>query len=126
MDMLELLSPTTVGFWPEILGQRPPSRFPTRCQRSRRHRDGITISPALSKIYRNQREHDPADLAAAREIASVEDPIPVGILYRDESVPRYEELRHAGALRTPARLRRGLEAELDKFTIWPDAAPVGA
>ncbi len=90
------------------------------------HRDGITISPALSKIYRNQREHDPADLAAAREIASVEDPIPVGILYRDESVPRYEELRHAGALRTPARLRRGLEAELDKFTIWPDAAPVGA
>ena len=34
-------------------------------------------------------------------------------------VPCYEELRHAGQLRTADHIRAGLEAELDKFTIWP-------
>ena len=88
------------------------------------HPDGLTIGPALAKVYRNQREHDPADIDRAREIASIEDPIPVGILYRDETVPRYEELRGAGALRTSDQVRRGIEAELDKFTVWPGAAAV--
>ncbi len=88
-----------------------------------RHPSGITPSADLSRTYRNQREHDPRDLDAARQIASVEDPIPVGILYCDPDVPRYEEKRHAGALRTSEQVRRGLETELDKFTIWPDSAP---
>ncbi len=90
------------------------------------HERGLTIGAGLAKVYRNQRQHDPSDLAAAREIASVEDPIPVGILYHDPAVPRYEELRRAGELRTPERVRRGLEAELDRFTIWPDATAVRA
>jgi hypothetical protein len=55
----------------------------------------------------------------AREIASSEDPIPVGILYRDSAVPCYEDLRHAGALRTADSIRSTLDAELDKFTVWP-------
>jgi len=87
-----------------------------------RHERGLTIGPALANIYRNTREHDPSDLPAAREIASVEDPIPVGILYRDETVPRYEELRGAGSVRTPDRIRSGLEAELDRFAIRYDGA----
>ena len=36
-------------------------------------------------------------------------------------------LRHAGQARSPAVIRAGLEAEFDKFTIWPQgasAAPV--
>ncbi len=87
-----------------------------------RHEKGLAIGPALAKVYKNQREHDPRDIAAARAIASADDPIPVGILYQDPSVPRYEEIRHAGPVRTPASIRRGLEAELDKITIWPDGA----
>ena len=83
------------------------------------HENGVMPSAEISRTYRNQRVHDPRDLAAAREIASNEDPIPVGILYRDPDVPRYEEVRHAGALRTPQQVQRGLDAELDKFTIWP-------
>ena len=32
----------------------------------------------------------------AREIASSEEPIPVGILYQDPAVPCYEDLRRSG------------------------------
>ena len=83
------------------------------------HADGTRISPALQKIYRNQLTHDPADINRAREIASSEDPIPVGILYRNPKVPCYEDLRGAGKLRTADQVRGALEGEFDKFTVWP-------
>jgi 2-oxoglutarate ferredoxin oxidoreductase subunit beta len=88
------------------------------------HERGVTISPALAKIYTNRQAHDPLDLDRAREIASSTDPIPVGILYRNPDVPCYEELRHAGRARTTDLIRQGLEAELDKFTVWPQEAEV--
>ncbi|MDP1900300.1 MAG: thiamine pyrophosphate-dependent enzyme [Rubrivivax sp.] len=86
------------------------------------HANGLQPSDEVSRIYRNQREHDPLDMNAAREIASCEDPIPVGILYHNPEIPCYEDLRHAGAPRSPELTRSGLYAELDKYTIWPDAA----
>jgi 2-oxoglutarate ferredoxin oxidoreductase subunit beta len=87
------------------------------------HANGLQPSADLSRIYRNQRAHDPLDINAAREIASVEDPIPVGILYHNPEIPCYEDLRGAGAPRSPERTRAGLEAELDKYTIWPEGEP---
>ena len=84
------------------------------------HDDGVRPSPAIARLYRNQVEHDPADIDRAREIASCNDPVPVGILYRNPQVPCYEDVRHAGVQRTPEMVRTGLEAEFDKFTVWPD------
>lgn len=84
------------------------------------HDRGVRPSAGLAKVYRNQQEHDPSDINRAREIASLEDPIPVGILYQNTDVPCYEELRNAGQLRTADYIKAGLEAEFDKFTIWPD------
>jgi len=86
------------------------------------HERGLTLSPGLSRVYTNQAVHDPLDLDAARRIASANDPIPVGILYRNPAVPCYEDLRRPQTLRTPEYIRRGFEAELDKFTIWPQGA----
>ena len=83
------------------------------------HENGLKVSPALQKIYRNQIVHDPADINRAREIASSEDPIPVGILYHNPAIPCYEDLRRAGMLRTTDTIRASFEAELDKFTVWP-------
>mgnify|MGYP001598922715 FL=1 len=85
------------------------------------HDDGIPISPALARIYRNQERHDPADIDRAREIASTTDAIPVGILYRNPAVPCYEDLRETDHLRTTEFIRTGLESEFDKFTVWPTA-----
>jgi 2-oxoglutarate ferredoxin oxidoreductase subunit beta len=84
-----------------------------------RHEDGLKISAGLARVYKNQLEHDPGNLDRAREIASGMDPIPVGILYRNPDVPCYEDLRRAKVPRTTDYIRAGLEAELDKFTIWP-------
>jgi 2-oxoglutarate ferredoxin oxidoreductase subunit beta len=84
------------------------------------HERGLRLSADVARTYTNQREHDPLDLDRAREIASAEDPIPVGVLYCNPAVPCYEHLRNAGQPRTPEQIRAGLEAELDKFTVWPD------
>jgi 2-oxoglutarate/2-oxoacid ferredoxin oxidoreductase subunit beta len=84
------------------------------------HANGLQLSPSLSVAYRNQREHDPVDIDRAREIASLDDPIPVGILYQNPDAPCYEDLRHAGQLRSPEYIRAGLNRELDKYTVWPD------
>jgi 2-oxoglutarate ferredoxin oxidoreductase subunit beta len=84
------------------------------------HDDGVRPSPAIAKLYRNQEQHDPANIDRAREIASDTETIPVGILYRNPSVPCYEDIRLAGTRRGPGMVRAGLEAEFDKFTIWPD------
>ena len=90
------------------------------------HERGLTLSPGLAKVYRNEEHHDPANLDRAREIASVIDPIPVGILYRNPDVPCYEDLRRTDDARTPDRIRAGLEAEFDKFTVWPQDDSRGA
>jgi 2-oxoglutarate ferredoxin oxidoreductase subunit beta len=83
------------------------------------HEQGMQLSAGLAKVYKNQAQHDPSNLDRAREVASNTDLIPVGILYRNPSVPCYEELRASGELRTTEYLRKGLEAEFDKFTVWP-------
>ena len=83
------------------------------------HENGVRVSDALAKVYRNQRAHDPGDLNRARELASDTDCIPVGILYRNPEVPCYEDLRASTRLRTTEYVRAGLEAEFDKFTIRP-------
>jgi 2-oxoglutarate ferredoxin oxidoreductase subunit beta len=84
------------------------------------HENGLQLEPALTRLYKNHREHDPLDIAGARALASSDDEIPVGILYRDPDVPCYEDLRGAGEARPADRIRDRLEAELDKFTVWPD------
>jgi 2-oxoglutarate ferredoxin oxidoreductase subunit beta len=86
------------------------------------HGDGLRLKPELSRTYRNQETHDPLDMARARAIASITDEIPVGILYRDPSVPCYEDLRAGERPSTPALIETVLDEEFDKVTIWPEAA----
>jgi 2-oxoglutarate ferredoxin oxidoreductase subunit beta len=85
------------------------------------HPDGVTASPDLSRIYRQQEAHDPADLPRAKEIAAIGERIPVGVLYRNEEVPRYEELHRPEGVHSARAVEAALDAELDKFTIWPAA-----
>jgi 2-oxoglutarate/2-oxoacid ferredoxin oxidoreductase subunit beta len=83
------------------------------------HENGMQLSADLGRVYRNQRAHDPSNLDRARELASHNDLLPVGVLYRNPQVPCYEELRATDTLRTSAYIKQGLEAEFDKFTVWP-------
>ena len=83
------------------------------------HENGLQFSAGMSRVYKNQLEHDPSNIHRAREIASGSDTIPVGILYRNPEVPCYEDLRLSDKLHTPELTRAGLNAELDKYTVWP-------
>ncbi|HEY0885730.1 MAG TPA: thiamine pyrophosphate-dependent enzyme, partial [Ramlibacter sp.] len=86
------------------------------------HADGLQPGAGTLKLYRNQVEHDPINIDRAREIASQQDVIPVGILYRNPEVPCYEDLRRSTKVVTPSFVRSGLNAELDKYTVWPENA----
>ena len=88
------------------------------------HEDGIQVSPGLSRIYTTQEQHDPADIGRAREIAAVHDPIPVGVLYRNEDIPCYEDLQTPDVMATPDEAMSFLESEFDKFTIDPMKASI--
>ena len=71
---------------------------------------------SLAQIYTNQVRHDPKNLGAARELAADESKLRLGVLYRDESNPRYEETRHL-PLHTAEDKIRILNEELDKYAV---------
>ncbi|MDT8321174.1 MAG: thiamine pyrophosphate-dependent enzyme [Xanthomonadales bacterium] len=105
---------------PEFLGHRydewvqDPSRMLIL-----QHENGLQISPDLARIYRNQEQHDPADRGRAREIAAVNDPLPVGVLYRNPGIPCYEDQQVPEVAGTAEGMIRYLQTEFDKFTIDP-------
>ena len=84
-----------------------------------KHENGLQINDDLGRIYRNQEEHDPSNRNRAREIAAVDDPIPVGILYRNPDIPCYEDYQVPDTLNTAPSVMNFLETEFDKFTINP-------
>ena len=90
------------------------------------HPKGLQLDASLARIYRNQAEHDPADLNRARELASNPDPTPVGILYRNDQVPCYEDLCKREQSFTPAMIEGVLNKEFDKFTVQPRCNGSGA
>ena len=83
------------------------------------HEKAIRDTPSLAKTYPHREEHDPSDLNRARELVSITERIPVGILYRDADMACYEDLMKPQRVFTPEVIRAGLEAEFDKFTIAP-------
>lgn len=79
------------------------------------HDDGVVV-PDLDKIYRTQVAHDPGNLEAARRIADAADHIHLGVLFRDPSRPRYEELRRVAPRTVEERLTL-IDAELDRYAV---------
>jgi 2-oxoglutarate/2-oxoacid ferredoxin oxidoreductase subunit beta len=83
-----------------------------------KHENGMQLSEAMAKIYKNQEEHDPSDLNRAREIAEMDDQVPIGILYRDENVPRYEQVIKPERKPSMELRQEVLESAFDKFGIF--------
>jgi 2-oxoglutarate ferredoxin oxidoreductase subunit beta len=81
------------------------------------HEHGIPIDKSVARQFPNHREHDPADLTGARDIAQDQSRIPVGLLYHNPDAPCYEDLSSRGGDMTPARKLAGLDSALDDFTI---------
>ena len=89
-------------------------RDPARALRLE-HPDGLVLSGDAARRCPRRLPHDPADLARARALAADEDSMPIGILYRDERVPCYEDLRRSATPHTPEAIAALLEREFDRF-----------
>lgn len=79
------------------------------------HADGIH-DEATSRIYKSQLAHDPSDIHEARRLAELSDRVRIGLFFRDESFPRYEDLR-AVPKRTPEEKIDLINAELDRHAV---------
>ena len=79
------------------------------------HPDGIAV-PDIGSIYKNQMVHDPADLDRARELAEDTSVFRLGLFYRNEDTPRYNEVRTV-PLRTAAERIALLNQELDRYAV---------
>ena len=79
------------------------------------HADGIHVE-GLEKIYTNQVEHDPRDIASARALAEDASAIRLGLFFHDESRPRYEETRTIPK-RTAQEKIQLLDEEFDRYAV---------
>jgi len=90
-----------------------------------RHRDGMQVSDAIAKLYPTHEEHDPSNLHRAREIAEQEDKVPVGILYRNPGIPRYEDTRKPKRMPSWEENKAVLNRLFDRHGIQPSTAQKG-
>jgi 2-oxoglutarate ferredoxin oxidoreductase subunit beta len=81
------------------------------------HENGLQVSEAVSKVYKNQVEHDPSNIHKARELAHRTDIAPVGVLYRNDDVPCYDDLRRADRVVTLEMRKKALDKEFDRFAV---------
>ncbi|MGD8362270.1 MAG: thiamine pyrophosphate-dependent enzyme [Gemmatimonadota bacterium] len=79
------------------------------------HPDGVEV-PELAGIYKDRVAHDPSDIDAARRYAEDQSVVRIGVYFRDESRPRYEETRHLPTLTAEEKLNV-LEEEFDRYAV---------
>jgi hypothetical protein len=77
----------------------------------------VPIDPKVAKLYTNQLEHDPADLAAARRLAAQSEHLALGLFYRNAEAPGYEGFTERGLEMSDEQRLAAVEAELDRFAI---------
>ena len=80
------------------------------------HDDGLTV-PALDTLIQNRVAHDPKDIHRARELAEEDGHhIRLGLFYRDESRPRYEETRHLPHHTADEKMAL-MQEEFDRYAV---------
>ncbi len=79
------------------------------------HDDGIHV-PDLDQIYQNKIVHDPSNLNEARRLAETSDRVRLGIFYKNNKAPRYEDLRRLPAHTAEERVE-ALNEELDHYAV---------
>jgi 2-oxoglutarate ferredoxin oxidoreductase subunit beta len=81
------------------------------------HERGVPANDALVRMYKNRQQHDPSQMATARELAERRDMLPIGLLYVDESRPCYDQYTARGLDLTDEQKLAELNAELDRFAL---------
>jgi len=81
------------------------------------HEKGVQVDDNVKRLFPNQAEHDPSDLAAARALAEDESVLPMGILYHNPDAPRYDMMSSVGMEMSVDERLAGMNTALDHFAI---------
>jgi len=79
------------------------------------HPQGIRSSDT-EQIYKHHVPHDPSDLANGFRLAQLDDKIRLGLFYRNEDIPVYEEVRAVPTHSADEKIAI-LNEELDKYAV---------
>lgn len=79
------------------------------------HEDGVD-APGLDKLFKARRVHDPKDLDEARALAQRTDMLRLGIFFRDDNFPVYDEIRAVSPVSADEKITR-LEKEFDRYAV---------
>jgi 2-oxoglutarate ferredoxin oxidoreductase subunit beta len=81
------------------------------------HENGIPLDAAMAKRFTNRVEHDPHNLAEARELSERTDAYPIGLFYRNEHALRYDRATSQGIHTPSAQKLEAIEKSLESFVI---------
>ena len=69
------------------------------------HEDGVD-APGLDKLFKHRRVHNPKNLDEARSLARRGDMLRLGVFFRDDSLPVYEEVRAVPPVSPEEKVKR--------------------
>ncbi len=79
------------------------------------HENGVDV-PALEQLYQSRRTHDPLNLDDARALAHRTDKLRLGVFFRDDSFPVYEEVRAVPKISAEEKVAR-LNKEFERYAV---------
>jgi hypothetical protein len=79
------------------------------------HDDGVNL-PELDELYKNRVVHDPRDLNEARRLAEFGDRVRLGVFYKNEELPRYEDIRRLRTFTAEEKVKL-LNEEFDRYAV---------
>lgn len=79
------------------------------------HDDGVHVE-GLDRLFESRTQHDPHDIHAARRLAEDGEAVRLGVFFKDEARPRYEDLRAVAHLSADQKVSL-LNEELDRYAV---------
>jgi 2-oxoglutarate ferredoxin oxidoreductase subunit beta len=79
------------------------------------HENGVD-APGLDKLFKATRVHDPKDIDQARALAQRRDLLRLGVFFRDESFPVYDEVRAVPPVSPEEKVQK-LEKEFERYAV---------
>ncbi len=79
------------------------------------HENGVDVE-SLHQLYKSRRFHDPINIDDARALAQRSDMLRLGVFFRDDSLPVYEEVRAVTPVSAEEKIVR-LNEEFDRYGV---------
>ena len=79
------------------------------------HEDGVDV-PSLQQLFKARRTHDPLNLDDARALAARRDMLRLGVFYRNDDLPVYEEIREVPKVSAEEKVAR-LNKEFERYAV---------